>query len=43
MFKGLLPHVSCISLNNINFKYLKECLNIKVLVMDIDDTLTLNN
>lgn len=43
MIRSLLPHISCININHLNFKYLRECLDIKVVVMDIDDTLTLHN
>ncbi len=43
MLSKFLPHISCVNLNSLNFDYLKKGLDIKVLIMDIDDTLTLHN
>lgn len=39
--KSFLPHVSCININHINFKYLFNILGIRTIILDIDDTLTI--
>ena len=40
ILKYISPHIQIRSLNNLNFEYLKNSLNIKYLIFDKDDTLT---
>ena len=39
----LSPHISLKNLNSLNFKYLKDELGIKVLLLDKDDTFTIHH
>ncbi len=37
------PHISVKNLNRLNFRYIKDELNIKVLLLDKDDTFTIHH
>ena len=39
----LAPHISVKNLNRLNFRYLKDELGIKVLLLDKDDTFTIHH
>ena len=41
--KKLSPHISVKNLNHLNFDYLKNELNIQVLLLDKDDTFTIHH